>query len=164
MSPVPVSGLGHVVSEPHRGQRSLRVPDQGRGVLSTGRTWWVVCSWPQVRLSRGCGAKMGPEGQAATSSPAVEIFIETLNICWLSQPWWLVVQPVVLEPASRLLPSAGDSRAKIFTTGPQYPAVLCYIDQALIIIFHFQLIQVDFESSLSHLCRSSKSMRSPGEG
>lgn len=67
------------------GAAQLQVPDQGRGVLSTGCTRWV--SWPQVRLSLGSGARKGPKEQAATWS-AVEVFIQTLNfICQLSQPW-----------------------------------------------------------------------------
>lgn len=100
----------------------LQVPDQARGVLSTGCTRWV--SWPQVRLSLGSGARKGPKEQAATCS-AVEVFRQTLNfICQLSQPWWLLVQPVVLEPASPLLPSAGDIRAKLFTAGPLYSAAM----------------------------------------
>lgn len=83
---------------------------------------WVSCSWPQVRLFLGCGARRDPKEQ-------------DLFCCWdfhtdveLHMPAFsALVAPGaarVLEPASPPLPSAGDSRAKIFTTGPLLSATM----------------------------------------
>lgn len=86
--------------DPRHGLSSLDVRDRGGGSLAVGQ---------------GRARKK----QAAPSFPVVEnsIYLRTLAFSALTQP-------VVVEPASPLLPSAGDSRTKIFAMGPSYLALL----------------------------------------